>query len=357
MSKQTITIPAGTLRVYLKRAGLFINRTKIGLHPSLSAIMIKGDKCHVYNGEMGTIFNLPFTVDVPVSFFPFDLDAVVSRAKDESDVKLTFDHVENKVIAQVEKIKIKTGMLPVENFTMPTQPEHTDEFEIPNLVEKLRQALPFTSPDASLPALQAIKVGTGGVYSTDKRRIWYQSHTGRHELLVPRMLSECIVRLGIDPTSIAISDDPASIYMFYQHMTIFSARVADEKTAFPKTMPQVVENVIQADNIAEVEYDRESVVYELETLAQLPQYEEGIELSCHGGLLTIKNQIEQDTETAAYSTIPVSCTQDFSGVFVNSKIFLEAASRFHSFFVKADGARLVFQNEHSMHAISRRVIK
>jgi hypothetical protein len=329
----TITLPVSSLKSYLNRALIFINKSKLGIHPLHCCILFKDDKVYVSNGETGAIISFPMTVPEPTLVFPFDLARVVNSSKDEHEITLEFDYVSMwcKVTTPIIKTKIK--LVDATTFTIPSVPDNLEKFEVEGFYQKVCRASFCAHVDASIAVMQGIKFTKESCVSTDQRGLWCEEALSPEEFLVTNLLKDHVEKLGLEPQQIALTDNGTGggeIYLFYQDMVVFGSRFAEE-AKYPNVTAVFAQKIRPLTGGVTIEYDRESLQERLEQLSLLPCPEGAIKIECKSNSLLIQNLITKADDTQADIELPVNSSADFDNVFINAELFKSGVERFISF--------------------------
>src|SRR5690606_26441965 len=187
---------------------------------------IKEDKCYVFNGESGAVISLPFSLPTPALLYPYELAKILDLTAEESKVSLNFNLEKKELLVKTESIKIKIRLIDPKEFPNYPEPENLEMLEIEGFLQKIKNASFCTSEDASLPLLQAIKITESAFSSTDQRGAWREASSSQSELLVSKLLTEHVIKLGLEPSNIGIAEN--LIYFMYPDMIIYGARLADD---------------------------------------------------------------------------------------------------------------------------------
>ncbi len=344
-----LTLKASDLKTYLNRALIFLNKSKMGIQPIFTCILIKEDKAHVYNGESGAVISLPFRLDSPVLFYPDTLSKILDKTADDSQVVLKFDLKNMALKVKTDDIKITIKMLDPKEWPDMPIPEH-EKIEIEGFLPKVKAAAFSTSEDASLTLMQGVKVCNGSVIATDQRGVWREEAVSSKEFVISKLLIEHIVKIGLEPSNIGICD--TQIFVYYPDMLIFGIRLQEEEK-FPD-VNKVLIALKDQPNTATVRYDREAFASKLERLLILPGQDAAIKITCANGIISVIN-LADSAEVSGIIEMDVSSDAEFDNVIINGAIFKQAVDRFSRMEVKADNRRVVFSNETQIYGISRRV--
>jgi len=344
-----LQVSALNLRTYLNRALIFISKAKLGIQPIFGCVHLSGDKMHVYNGETGAIISVPFSVDTPIFFYPFELAKVVNNTPDDEMVDITIDAVKMEMRVKTSAIKIKIRLVEGSEFPKIVIPE-LEAFEVEGIYQKLRNAAFSTSEDASLPHFQAIQVSKGAVCSTDHRGVWREKTESPHGFLVSALLMEHFSKMGAEPSKLALTE--TQIFVYYPDMLMFGIRLSDEEK-FPQ-VSKVLDEVCAQPTVAVVKFDREGFVKKFTLLRELPGKEDAVRIKCVGGVLSAENVLTDSNSVEGVITLNVDSTADFENVIVNGSLFANAIERFNTMSILADGKRLLFQSDTQVFGITRR---
>ena len=356
---QTITITAGSLKTYLNKALVFVNKTKLGLQPIFSSVLWTGDKCRVYNGETGAEIFLPFSLNEPAFFIPFDLAQIANAIPEDMEMSLKFDFEKRDCQVQTKSLNVKFRLLdPTSAPELP--PFARDGFEILDLRDKLKRAAQYTSEDASLPGFQSVRVTKTHICATDRNSLWRETIESAQEFTLPRLLVDNITRIPMDPVKVAQTKN--HIFVFYQDMTISSTRLPekDDKNMFPPSFPTIFEKVISAETTTEIAFDRDELVKNLEFITglDLPDESQGaIQLDIGKEVLFIKTLNKDSSETEGSAVIACTATQEYRELFLNSKLFARALGFFHKFEFKEAASVLYFKNVDREAIVTRRKVR
>ena len=349
----SVTLPVSSLRPYINRALIFINRAKLGLNPAFGCLYLEADKAYVYNGESGAIISMPFSVSEPTLLMPFDLAKVLDAAREESEAKLDFDYKGLYCRVTTEQISIKIRLIDPKQVTKPVIPQ-TEPVAVDNIAERVRNAIFCASPDASLPKLQGVFLSEKSFCATDQRGVWREAGTSDKQFSVTKLLADQLGRLSVEPTSVGLSD--GQLVFSYPDMIVYGSRLADD-TKFPDVDSLLENHIGPMTDESVVRYDRDSLTQRLEALMSLPQHEGAIKMKCEKGVLTLLNAVKDGDETEGVITLDVASTADFRDVEVNGELLRNGIQRFHQFAVKSDGKRLLFWNDTQQYCMTRRAVQ
>lgn len=343
-----IGLHSSSLKEYLNRALIFVQKSKIGLNPYGSCILLDDDKAYVYNGDTGAIIKFPFKVVQPTLLFPFDLAKVVNNLKDDEDVQLCFDYNKLTCTFKSNAIELTIKLLDPKNFSFPTIPQDVEKFQIADFYSKVKNASFCCHEDASLPLLKAVQFKKGSVNATDQRTVWTENCESPQEFLVTEILRKHIEGLALEPQSIACQK--AILYIFYNDITVFGARYADEKEA--PNISNVFAFVDKQEKISKVVYDKDALAKKLEMLLSIYQ-QPTINIKCSDRLY-IQNIISDDTDSKGIITLDIGKTSHFDNVIVNGELFYNGVTRFNQFEVMEK--MVLFWNDTQKYAVSRRTV-
>ena len=359
MATQTITITAGSLKTYLNKASVFVTKTKLGLHPLLACVYWIEDKCRVYNGETGAEIFLPFRMEQPVLFLPFDLAQLCNNIPEDTEITLKFKFEDNECLVKTKTLSIKFKLL--NSNEIPTLPNFpTEGFEILELRDKLKRAVQYTSEDASLPGFQAVKVMKTHLCATDRNSLWRETLESAQEFTIPRLLADNIIKLGQDPVKFSLTLN--NIFIFYQDMTIVSSRLEekDDKNIFPPSFSAIFDKVIGADNTTEIAFDRDELLKNLEFITgiDLPEESQGaIQLDIGKEFLKATTLNKDASETVGEALVACTATNEYKELYLNSKLFARALGFFHKFDFKESANALYFKNADREAIVTRRKVR
>ena len=350
-------LPVSSIKPYLNKALVFINQTKIGINPAFGCLMLVGDKGYVNNGDTGAILSLPFTVEEPTVFFPFEMAKVINLTNDAAEVEIKFNYTTLTFEVKTPDIKIKRQLIPPA-IPLPVIPTDLKLVTIEGIYEKIRGSGFATSIDASLEIIQATKVHEDCICATNQIVVWKEKISSEIPFLIPKLLRENMERLAMEPTGIATNDD--SIFIYYPDLIVYATKLAKE-ASYPDVRGLFAKVISGAPNKAVVTYDREALTQKLRTLLALPQPETAVRVKCTAGILTVENYINDSAENKesadAVISMEVKCAEDFTNVVVNSEHFMAGVERFSTFALKEDGKRLLFSNPTQEYCISRRDVR
>jgi DNA polymerase III sliding clamp (beta) subunit (PCNA family) len=307
---------------------------------------------YVNNGETGAVISLPFSLDTPTMFFPYDLASVVNNSRDNDEITLEIDTEKRMIKAKTSGITIKFRTLDPDQFPGVEVPEDLITFETAELYEKVKLASPYISPDASLPLLQAVRINTNSVCACDQARVWIQNHASPHAFCIPKLMVDHICRLGLEPNMVGIST--SSLYFFYADLIIYGMRLAGEEN-YPK-VPEVMEKIKLLEDMAEIQYDREQLMEKLSYLLTIDLEDKAIRMGVQDNILTIETLVTDSGSTEGKIQLPVVCPNSFGDVVINSQLFSTCVAHFNTLKIKADNQRLLFVAKDKCCGMSRRAV-
>lgn len=179
--------------------------------PEFTFFRIRDRKVQAYNGQMSLCHPIDLDLDVAPKAKLFE--AALNAVPEDTPVSIT--------VTQAQRLSIKAGKFRVlvachmniaDNFF--PEPQGT-RYEINlGLLEIFKDTLPFVAEDASRPWARAIKLTGNSAYATNNVVLverWCPVAIP-HEVVVPVDVVEQIVRMGVEPCAMQVSEGSVTFH-------------------------------------------------------------------------------------------------------------------------------------------------